>query len=123
MWLVQLPFDSTTIGTSIQEGLITRGWADPQNYRSLTHGGNYASKLPGEKLIPGKFYDLTFDVEPDDEVIPAGKRIAVMIMSSDREFTLWPSPGTELTVDLDASSFTIPIVGGAEALRRAGAVP
>ncbi len=123
VWLVQLPFDSTTIGTSIQEGLITRGWADPQNYRSLTHGGNYASKLPGEKLIPGKFYDLTFDVEPDDEVIPAGKRIAVMIMSSDREFTLWPSPGTELTVDLDASSFTIPIVGGAEALRRAGAVP
>jgi X-Pro dipeptidyl-peptidase len=39
-----------------------------------------------------------------------------MIMSSDREFTLWPAPGTELTVDLDASSFTIPIVGGAQAL-------
>ena len=35
VWLVQLPFDSTTIGTSIQESLITRGWADPENYRSL----------------------------------------------------------------------------------------
>src|SRR5690606_11424168 len=39
--LVQLPFDSTTIGTAIQAGLSTRGWADPQNYRSLTGGGNY----------------------------------------------------------------------------------
>jgi X-Pro dipeptidyl-peptidase len=116
VWLVQLPFDSTTIGTDIQESLITRGWADPQNYRSLTGGGNYDSKLPGEKLVPGKFYDLTFDIEPSDEIIPAGKRIGVMIMSSDREFTLWPAPGTELTVDLDASSFTIPIVGGAQAL-------
>ena len=122
VWLVQLPFDSTTIGTSIQEGLITRGWADPENYRSLTHGGNYDSKLPGEKLVPGKFYNMTFDIEPDDEFIPAGKQIGVMIMSSDPEFTLWPKPGTELTVDLDGSSFSLPIVGGAAALRSAGAI-
>ncbi|HXF24109.1 MAG TPA: Xaa-Pro dipeptidyl-peptidase [Gemmatimonadaceae bacterium] len=122
VWLVQLPFDSTTIGTSIQEGLITRGWADPENYRSLTHGGNYDSKLAGEKLIPGKFYNMTFDIEPDDEFIPAGKQIGVMIMSSDPEFTLWPKPGTELTVDLNGSSFSLPIVGGAAALRSAGAI-
>jgi len=122
VWLVQLPFDSTTIGTSIQEGLITRGWADPRNYRSLTHGGNYDSKLPGENLVPGKFYDMTFDIEPDDEIIPAGKRIGVMIMSSDREFTLWPQPGTQLSIDLDASAFSIPVVGGAAALKEAGAV-
>jgi X-Pro dipeptidyl-peptidase len=43
-----------------------------------------------------------------------------MIMSSDREFTLWPRAGTELTVDLAHSSFSIPIVGGGTALRRAG---
>jgi X-Pro dipeptidyl-peptidase len=122
VWLVQLPFDSTTIGTSIQEGLITRGWADPENYRSLTHGGNYDSKLPGEKLVPGKFYNMTFDIEPDDEFIPAGRQIGVMIMSSDPEFTLWPKPGTELTVDLNNSSFSLPIVGGAAALRSAGAI-
>jgi X-Pro dipeptidyl-peptidase len=122
VWLVQLPFDSTTIGTSIQEGLITRGWADPDNYKSLTRGGNYASKIPGEKLVPGKFYDMTFDIEPDDEFIPAGKQIGVMIMSSDREFTLWPQAGTELTVDLNGSSFSLPIVGGAAALKGAGAI-
>ena len=122
VWLVQLPFDSTDIAVSAQEGLITRGWADPQNYRSLTRGGNYDSEIPGEKLVPGKFYNMTFDIEPDDEIIPAGKRIGVMIMSSDREFTLWPKPGTELTVDLSGSSFTLPIVGGVEALKSAGAI-
>jgi len=113
---------STDVAVSAQEGLITRGWADPQNYRSLTHGGNYDSELPGEKLVPGKFYDMTFDIEPDDEYIPAGKRIGVMIMSSDPEFTMWPKPGTRLTIDLNASSFTLPIVGGTTALQHAGAI-
>lgn len=43
-----------------------------------------------------------------------------MIMSSDREFTLWPKAGTELTIDLARSSFEIPIVGGTRALVNAG---
>jgi X-Pro dipeptidyl-peptidase len=120
VWLVMLPYDSARAGSQSHAGVITRGWADIQNYRSLTKGGNYDSKRPGEKLTPGKFYDLTFDLEPDDEFVPAGRQLAVMIMSSDREFTLWPRAGTELTVDLAHSSFTIPIVGGATALSRAG---
>jgi X-Pro dipeptidyl-peptidase len=120
VWLVMLPYDSSRVGSQSHAGLVTRGWADPQNYRSLTKGGNYDSKLPGEKLVPGKFYDLTFDLQPDDEFVPAGKRLAVMIMSSDREFTLWPKAGTELTVDLAHSSFSVPIVGGTTALDKAG---
>jgi len=47
----------------------------------------------------------------------------VMVMSSDREFTLWPAAGTQLTLDLARSSFTIPVVGGTTALARAGALP
>jgi X-Pro dipeptidyl-peptidase len=120
VWLVMLPYDSTRAGSSSHAGLITRGWADIQNYKSLTKGGNYDSKRPGEKLVPGKFYDLTFDLQPDDEFVPAGKRLAVMIMSSDREFTLWPKSGTALTIDLAKSSFSIPIVGGVGALNKAG---
>ena len=117
VWLVTLPYDSTSIGSQSRVGLVTRGWADVQNWKSLTKGGDYRSKAPGEKLVPGRFYDVTFDLEPDDQIIPAGKQLAVMIMSSDREFTLWPQPGTELKVDLAKTSFTIPIVGGANALR------
>jgi len=42
-----------------------------------------------------------------------------MIMSSDKEFTLHPEPGTELTVDLDGTMLTLPIVGGSQAFRSA----
>ena len=42
-----------------------------------------------------------------------------MIFSSDRDFTLWPAPGTERTMDLDATSVQMPVVGGVAALTRA----
>ena len=75
VWLVMLPYDSGARGLRrSRRGLITRGWADIQNYKSLTKGGNYESQIPGEALVPGKFYDLTFDLEPDDEFVPAGKQ-------------------------------------------------
>jgi len=120
IWLVMLPYDSAHAGSQSHVGVVTHGWADIQNYKSLIKGGNYDSRVPEQALQPGKFYDVTFDLEPDDEFVPAGKRLGVMIMSSDREFTLWPKAGTELTVDLAHSSFTIPIVGGKTALLKAG---
>jgi X-Pro dipeptidyl-peptidase len=114
VWLVVLPW---TEGPISPANLITRGWADPQNHKSLKDGGNYDSDSRGEPLAPGRFYDLTFDLQPDDQVVPAGKRIGLMIFSSDRDFTLWPSPGTELTIDLDGTSLRLPVVGGAGAVR------
>ena len=119
VWLVMLPFDSTTIGTASRAGLITRGWADPQNHKALTHGGNYDSRTRGEPLVPGTFYTVKFDLQPEDHVIPSGKRIGLMIFSSDREFTLWPQPGTELTIDLSGSSIALPVVGGTAELTKA----
>ncbi len=116
VYLVQLPWTAGPIGTS---NLITRGWADPQNHKSLTKGGDYHSMAPGVPLKPGEFVTLTFDLQPDDQIIPAGKRIALMIMSSDHDFTLWPKPGTQLTVDLDATKIILPVVGGANALMKA----
>ncbi|MCJ7627930.1 MAG: Xaa-Pro dipeptidyl-peptidase, partial [Longimicrobiales bacterium] len=113
VWLVSLPWTETRnrAGEMITRGgLITRGWADPQNYRSLTES---------EPLVPGHFYELTFDLQPDDQIIPPGQQIGLMIFSSDREFTLWPEPGTELTVDLDGTFVELPVVGGAAALRTA----
>jgi len=120
VWLVMLPYDSTRRGSESQAGIVARGWADIQNYKSLTSGGWYNSKVPGEPLVPGRFYDVTFDLQQTDEFIPAGRQLAVMIMSSDKQFTLAPAPGTELTIDLAGSSFTIPVVGGKGALTKAG---
>ncbi len=116
VWLVSLPWTDGPIGPA---NLITRGWADPQNHKALTRGGNYEARTPGEPLVPGQFYTVTFDLQPDDQIIPAGKRLGLMIFSSDRDFTLWPSPGTELTIDLDATALRLPIVGGAAALNGA----
>jgi len=104
VWVLSLPW-SEKLFSKITDNVITRGWADPQNHASLTES---------EELVPGKNYDLIFTLQPDDQVIKKGQQLAVMIFSSDRQFTLWPKPGTELTLDLDKSSITIPIVGGKE---------
>ncbi|MFW6205974.1 MAG: Xaa-Pro dipeptidyl-peptidase [Gemmatimonadota bacterium] len=105
VWLVSLPWQERG---PITNNIITRGWADPQNRSSLRES---------EPLVPGEFYDVTFTLQPDDQVIPAGQRIGLMIFSSDRDFTLWPRPGTQLTVDLNGTSVTLPVVGGAEVIR------
>ncbi|MCX6923879.1 MAG: Xaa-Pro dipeptidyl-peptidase, partial [Verrucomicrobia bacterium] len=116
VWLVALPWTGGQISPA---NLITRGWADPQNHESLKKSGDYHSFKRGKPLTPGQFYRMTFDLEPDDQIIPAGKRIGLMIFSSDRDFTLWPKPGTELTVDLDGTSLRLPVVGGAARFNKA----
>ena len=105
VWLVSLPWNKQTDkrAEGLNVNLITRGWADPQNHESIDSS---------EPLEPGKFYDLEFALEPDDQIIPAGQQIGLMIFSSDRDFTLWPEPGTKLSVDLDATQLTLPVVGG-----------
>jgi X-Pro dipeptidyl-peptidase len=52
-------------------------------------------------------------------VIHAGQRIGLMIFSSDREFTLWPQPGTRLTLDLKGTLIELPVVGGETAFLQA----
>ncbi|MBO0342916.1 Xaa-Pro dipeptidyl-peptidase [Flagellimonas profundi] len=102
VWLVSLPW-TDALNTKITDNIITRGWADPQNHSSLTES---------KPLVPNKFYEMEFELMPDDQIIPKGQQIGLMIFSSDKEFTLWPEPGTELTVDLDGTELTLPVVGG-----------
>ena len=111
VWLVSLPWVDDGVMT---DNIITRGWADPQNSESLR---------ASEPLVPGEFVELEFDLQPDDQVIPAGQRIGLMIFSSDREFTLWPEPGTELTIDLESTTIELPVVGGIAAFQRAAPSP
>jgi X-Pro dipeptidyl-peptidase len=44
-----------------------------------------------------------------------------MIFSSDHDFTLWPEPGTELGFEIAATSLELPVVGGADAWKKATA--
>ncbi|WP_179335534.1 Xaa-Pro dipeptidyl-peptidase [Winogradskyella costae] len=109
VWLVSLPWQEGK-DVKITDNIITRGWADPKNHKSLTKE---------ENLVIGKDYTITFDLQPDDQIIKAGQQIGLMIFSSDKEFTLHPKPGTELMIHLGSTKLTLPIVGGKGAFTKA----
>ncbi len=108
VYLIALPWNPDS-KAPITENIITRGWADPQN----------SSLRESSPLIPGEFVEVSFDLMPDDQIIPRGAQIGLMIFSSDSEFTLRPMPGTEMTLDLKNTKLTIPVVGGVQALKAA----
>lgn len=108
VYLVALPWN-TDPKAPITDNIITRGWADPQN----------TSLRDSAPLIPGEFVEVSFDLMPDDQIIPRGAQIGLIIFSSDSEFTLRPMPGTEMTLDLKDTKLTIPVVGGLQALKAA----
>ncbi len=108
-YLVSLPLKAGK-NAKITENLITRSWADPKNYKSLTDE---------EDLKPGKFYTINFDLQPDDQIIKKGQQIGFMIFSSDPEFTLHPKAGTELNIKLDKTKLKLPVVGGKDAFEKA----
>lgn len=109
VWLVSLPWTEGR-NSKITDNIITRGWADPQNHKSISES---------EPLVPCKFYEVSFELQPDDQIIPAGQQIGLMIFSSDKEFTILPKPGTELTIDLDGTVLTLPVVGGKSGVEKA----
>lgn len=88
--------------------LISEGWMDPQNARSLASG---------RALRPGRDYRLTVAL---DQVlqhrIPRGQRLALAITASDHRFTLRPPPGTRVGVRLDGTWLQLPVVGGRAAM-------
>jgi hypothetical protein len=102
-YLVSLPASGN--GT-----VLTRGWVDPENRTN-----DYTT----EPLTAGQFYRLNFDMQAKDIFVAAGRRLGLMVMSSDRDFTVRPAPGTKVTLDVANSSFTIPVVGGAKGLSTA----
>ncbi len=108
VWLVSLPWNAEK-DAKIYENVITRSWADPQNHSSLI----------GTPLTPGKFVELSFNLNPDDQIIKAGQQIGLMIFSSDPEFTILPKPGTVITVNLQNTNLFLPIVGGPSAYKKA----
>ncbi|MDN3493992.1 Xaa-Pro dipeptidyl-peptidase [Winogradskyella bathintestinalis] len=109
VWLVSLPWQEGK-AVKITDNIITRGWADPKNYKSLTEE---------ENLVPNQSYSLTFDLQPDDQIIKAGQQIGFMIFSSDKEFTLHPKPGTEIVIELDKTTLSLPVVGGKKGFEQA----
>ncbi|GAA4587837.1 Xaa-Pro dipeptidyl-peptidase [Planotetraspora phitsanulokensis] len=84
--------------------IITRGWTDPQNRTSI---------WKTTPVKPGSKYRLDFDMQPHDYVFPAGHSIGVVLLSSDYEYTIRPTPGATLHLDTTKSTVMLPLVGGA----------
>jgi hypothetical protein len=101
--LVSLP--ATGNGT-----ILTRGWKDP---------ANSVDDYTTTPLVPGQFVTVKFDMQAKDAIVPAGRRLGLMVFSTDRQYTIRPAAGTQMTLDLAGSSFSIPIVGGSKAFAAA----
>ncbi|MEU4669506.1 Xaa-Pro dipeptidyl-peptidase [Amycolatopsis sp. NPDC023774] len=94
--------DTTNVGFTV----ISRGWADLANYRSLS------DESP---LTPGKPDTMTFRLATTDHVVPAGHTLALVIGGTDADFITGPAKGPKLTIDLAKTSVQVPLVGTAPA--------
>jgi X-Pro dipeptidyl-peptidase len=92
--------------------ILARGWMDPQNRESLTRTTPVHS---------GRAYDLTVELQPHDRIFALGSRVGLVLLSSDRLFTLRPPAGTRLMVSASESALSLPVVGGETAWRSATA--
>lgn len=90
--------------------VITRGWADPQNRNS---------EWRTQPVRPGVPYWLSFELQPQDYVLAEGHRLEFVLLSSDHDFTLRPSPGTGVGLEVTKSEVTLPVVGGQATVREA----
>ena len=87
--------------------MVTRGWLDPQNRLSAQKG---------RPIRRGEAYDLRWDLQPDDYLFKAGRRIGLVVVSTDHDYTIRPDPGTRLTLQPPNSQISLPVVGGQAAL-------
>lgn len=87
--------------------IVTRGWMDPQNLLSDKHPIS---------IVPDEQYKFEWDMQPDDYVFQPGHRLGIVLIASDYEYTIRPPAGTEITIDLNQSNITLPIIDGEEGL-------
>ncbi|AIO39962.1 hydrolase CocE/NonD family protein [Burkholderia cenocepacia] len=81
--------------------IVTRAWTDPRNR---------VSDWFSEPLLPGMPYDLKLTFMPRDYTLQAGHKLGLVVLSSDNEATLRPTPGTGLALDPAGTWVTVPLV-------------
>jgi X-Pro dipeptidyl-peptidase len=80
--------------------IVSRGWLDVRNRHSAA---------VTEPVVPGRPYVFTWDLEPQDHVFAAGHRLGVVLISTDRAYTLRYPAGTRVDADLGLSNVVLPI--------------
>jgi X-Pro dipeptidyl-peptidase len=99
---------------------VARGGVDGLNLY------DYSTPTP---LVPGETYEFSFDLYPTDYIFEAGHQIGVVIVSSYPQLlcsgtgTACAAPNTNrptVTLNVNNSRVTLPIVGGVQAAESAG---
>jgi X-Pro dipeptidyl-peptidase len=70
----------------------------------------------GRPIHQGQAYDLRWDLQPDDYLFKPGRRIGLVVVSTDHDNTIRPDPGKRLTLQPSNSQISLPVVGGHQAL-------
>ncbi|WP_113700799.1 Xaa-Pro dipeptidyl-peptidase [Nonomuraea lactucae] len=83
--------------------IVTRGWLDVRNRHRPDRT---------DRLLPGREYSFTWDFQPTDHVFKKGHRLGLVILSTDRDYTLRYPEGTRITVAPGRSSITLPVSPG-----------
>ncbi len=82
--------------------IVTRGWLDVRNRHS---------ESVTEPIEAGKTYLLSWQMQPQDHIFKAGHRIGLVVISTDRDYTLRYRPGTRITVHLGLGHVLLPLAG------------
>jgi X-Pro dipeptidyl-peptidase len=80
--------------------IVTRGWLDVRNRYSISH------EVP---VVAGRTYTMTWDMQPQDHVFKPGHRIGLVLISTDRDYTLRYRTGTQVGVQLGLSHVLLPL--------------
>ncbi|MFI7440733.1 CocE/NonD family hydrolase [Nonomuraea indica] len=94
--------------------VVTRGILDAQNHKSLSRS---------TPLKPGRSYQITWKMQPQDYEFKAGHRLGLVLTGANDDFNLdesgngsgtdvEPGTGAEVTVDLAGTSVSLPLVTG-----------
>ncbi|MFI6505799.1 CocE/NonD family hydrolase [Nonomuraea typhae] len=94
--------------------VVTRGILDAQNHKSLSRAN---------PLTPGKPYQITWDMLPQDYEFKAGHRLGLILTGANDDFNLdetghgggedaEPGTGAKVTIDLAGTSISLPLVNG-----------
>jgi X-Pro dipeptidyl-peptidase len=80
--------------------IVSRGWLDVRNRNSPS---------VTQPVQPGQSYGLSWQFQTQDHVFKAGHRIGLVIISTDRDYTLRYPAGTAVTVSFGPGNLLLPI--------------
>ena len=82
--------------------VVTRGWLDVRNR---------ISPWISQPVNPGTTYTFSFELQPNDHIFKPGHRLGIVLISTDRDYTLRYPAGTTVDVRLGLGHALLPLSG------------